>query len=287
METMTAIDLPRGVSDDTLHRVGRVALVTQGALYFVIGLLTLQVAAGDFSAKPSQRGAIETIARQPFGRALLVVLLVGLVAHALWRLALAIRGEADSGAGASTNDAKDDAKETVKRLANVGRAAIYVGFALVAWRIIVHHSSGGDDTTRRSTARVLTWPGGSWLLMLVGLALLGAGLWNMSKVITAKFMEHLDLSGVDERRRQLVDVLGRVGYFCRGVVYCLVAWFLIMAARQHDAGESRGLDDSLRELKLHRYGTYVLVVLAVGMVGFGLYRMLDARYRKQEEMTYS
>jgi hypothetical protein len=266
--------------------VGRVALVTQGALYVVIGLLTLQVAAGDYSAKPSQRGAIETIARQPFGRALLVILLVGLVAHALWRLALAIRGEADSAADDS-NDAKDDAKETVKRLANVGRAAIYVGFALAAWRILVHHPSGGDDATQRSTARVMEWPGGSWLLLLVGLALAAAGIWNMSKVVTAKFMEHLDVSGLDERHRRTVDALGRVGYFCRGVVYCLVAWFLIVAARQHDAGESRGLDDSLRELKLHSYGTYVLVGLAIGMLGFGLFRMLDARYRKQEEMTYS
>ena len=85
-----------GSDDDRVETMGRVALATQGLLYVIMGVLALQVAVGDQSAEPSQRGALEAVVRQPFGKALLVVVLVGLVAHALWRIVLAVRGEPGS-----------------------------------------------------------------------------------------------------------------------------------------------------------------------------------------------
>lgn len=272
----TTVDLDRHV-EPVLDRVGRIALVTQGVLYLLIGFLALELAAGHNAAKPSQRGALETVAHQPMGRVLLAVLLVGLLAHAGWRLALAARGEPGP---------DEDSQGVAKRVANVGRAAIYLGFAWVALKLLLLQPAGDGDTQRRSTARILAWPGGTWVLLAVGLAVAGAGLWNLSKIVKPRFMDHLDRSRMDEGRTRLVETLGRIGYGGRGMAYLLVSSFLVAAARQHDAGESRGLDDSMHALKQTSYGDWALVALAVALFVFGVYRIFDARYRKESETTY-
>ena len=135
---MTTATLRVGGSGDRVETVGRVALATQGLLYVIMGVLALQVAAGDHGAEPSQRGALEAVVRQPFGKALLVVVLVGLVAHALWRIVLAIRGEPGP---------DDDAGSLAKRLGNVGRAAIYIGFIVAGVKLL---SDAGSSSSGRS-----------------------------------------------------------------------------------------------------------------------------------------
>lgn len=266
-------------ADDVMVKAGRVALATQGVLYLIIGALALDLARGDRGEEASQRGALEAAARQPFGRWLLVVLLVGLVATAGWRIALAIRGEPGS---------DDDGSSVLKRLANVGRAAIYVGLAVAATQILLRSGdSSGGDTEKKSTAAVLDWPAGRWIVIAAGLGVIAAGLWNISKVVTAKFLENLDLSQLDEGRRRAVEITGRIGYPARGVAFGLVGWFLVKAGLEHDPNESRGLDQSLQELADAGHGALVLTLLALGMALFGAYRLCDARFRKPSEITHS
>lgn len=270
--------------NEQVVRMGRVAIATQGLLYGVVGLLAVQVASGKRGAKPSQRGALESVARQPFGRVLLVVVVVGLVAHATWRAVLAARGEPGD---------DEDGKSVAKRIANAGRAAIYLGLTVAAGRILTGSggsggSGGGDGSAeKKSTSIVLSWPGGKWLVIAAGLGIIGVGVWNGRRGITRSFLKALDTASIDEAKRRTVEILGAVGYLARAVAFSLVGWFLITAGRQHDANQTRGLDGALRELAAASYGPFLLTVLAVGMVLFGAYRVLDAILRRPSEITHA
>jgi hypothetical protein len=277
---VTTVLAPVRTTTGLTERLGRVALATQGVLYLVVGFLALSLALGDHSGgeEASQRGAIESVARQPFGRVLVGVLLAGLLAHAAWRLLLAARGEPGTDV---------DGTSIAKRAANLGRAAIYVSLSLLAFRLLTSSGGGDGRSEQESTARVLDWPAGQWLVVGGGLAIIAAGLWHMSKVGTATFLEDLDLGGLTERTRQAVEVSGRVGYFARGAAFGLVGWFLLQAGIQHDPSESRGLDESLRELLARPHGPWLLGLLALGMVLFGSYRLLDARFRKPSEVVHA
>ena len=161
-----------------MEALGRVALCTQGLLYVVVGVLALQVAFGDNDSgkEASQDGALAAIARQPFGKVLLIVMIVGLLAYALWRLGLAVRGDPDP---------DEDGKSAAKRVANVGRAAIYAGFIWFAVQIVSGSKSsttkssgsggGGGDSKQKSTAIVLDWPAGRWIVVAAGLVVAGGG----------------------------------------------------------------------------------------------------------------
>jgi hypothetical protein len=277
---VTTVLAPVRTTTDLTERLGRVALATQGVLYLVVGVIAGSLALGDHGGdkEASQRGAIESVARQPFGRVLLVVLLAGLVAHSAWRVLLAVRGEPGP---------DDDGKSIAKRAANLGRGAIYLSLSLLAFRLLTTSSGGDSSTEKESTARVLDWPAGQWLVIVAGLAIIAVGLWHMSKVVTAAFLEDLDLGGLTGGTRRAVEVSGRVGYAARGAAFGLVGWFLLVAGVQHDPSESRGLDESLRELLGRPHGPWLLGLLALGLVLFGSYRLLDSRFRKPSAIVHA
>jgi hypothetical protein len=275
---VTRDDLPDAEDlDPHAERTGRIALATQGLLYLLLGVLALEVAGGDRSARPSQRGALATVARQPFGRLLLIVVTAGLAAHALWRLWLAAVGEPGPG---------DDAKSAAKRAANLGRAAIYVGLVASGVRLIARSGGGSDgQAPRKATTTVLGWPGGPWLVVIAGLVLVAAGAWNARRAVTRSFADDLDPSRGGWLGRRWACRLGVAGYLARGFAFGLVGWFLVDAGRQHDPGESQGLDGSLRQLTAARFGPAALVAVAVGLACFGLFRGAEAWMRREGAVT--
>lgn len=275
---------------EAIVRAGRVAIGTQGVLYVILGLLAVQVAFGHGGAKASQRGAIEAVARQPLGRVLLVFVAIGVACHAAWRLLLAWRGEPG---------ADDDGKSVAKRAANVGRALIYSSFTVAAVSLAISGGGSSADASggaggpgsgskeQQSTAFVLSWPAGRWLVIAVGLGIIGGGLWNVKRAVTRSFLDKLDCTSVTDNRERVVEIVGVVGYLARAFCYALVGWFLINAGWQHDSSETQGLDGALHEFATTSYGTWLLSLLAVGLVLFGLFRIVDGLLRKPTEIAYA
>ena len=79
--------------------------------------------------------------------------------------------------------------------------------------------------------------------------------------------------------RRAAAVLGVVGQSARGLVFVIVGGFVLSAALADDASRSKGLDASLRTLAAQRFGAILLSVVALGFLAFGLYSLVDARYR--------
>ena len=264
--------------DRHVERLGRVAVATQGLVYLVVGLLAAEVAGGDRNAKASQQGAIQSVARQPLGHLLLIGLAVGLASHAAWRAVLAIRGE----------PGQEDGSSVAKRIGNVGRAVVYASLTFAAVRILSESGSaggGGDRQAARSTSIALGLPGGRLLVVVAGAAVIGAGLWNGYRGVTRHFVRSLDLSSLDDGRRHLVELLGTAGYLARAVAFSLVGWFLLASGLHRDPRQTRGLDGALHELAGTSKGPVLLLVVALGLVMFGVYRMLDAVYRRSDKLT--
>ncbi|MEY2448790.1 MAG: hypothetical protein QOH79_2266 [Acidimicrobiaceae bacterium] len=255
--------------------VGRIGLATQGVLYAVVALLALQVASGRVNDRADQRGAIEAVANQSFGRLLLFVLTIGLAFHCAWRLLLAYRGD----------PGEDDAKEWMKRAGHFGRALIYGGFTLTAAKVLLDADTGSGNERQKAASKALDFPGGGLLLIVVGIAVIGTGLWHASKLFTQSFTDDLGLDRCSDGLRKIVTVLGSIGYAARGIVFVLVGWFLVQAGIDQDPNESAGLDFALKRLANSEHGPGTLRLLAMGLLVFGVYRVVDACVRKREEVA--
>jgi len=66
----------------------------------------------------------------------------------------------------------------------------------------------------------------------------------------------------------------------RGVVFGIIGFFLVQAALNSNANEARGLSGALRALEQQSYGQWVLGIVALGLIAYGFYMLVLARYRR-------
>ncbi len=256
-------------------RLARCGYATKGAIYLLIGLLAAKAAAGAGGGKTTDNtGAIETLYQQPFGRFLVSIVATGLFAYALWLFVAAIFDMVRKGT---------EAKGVVARLVFAIVACSYIALAVLALRLVLHRSGGGkssDTKTQDWTARLLAHPGGVFLVVLAGLIVLGVAGFFVFQAITARFREKLDLAGAHAAERRWVVPLGRCGYAALGVVNAIIGIFLMIAAVRHNAGAAKGVGGALAEITQRPYGTWLLGIVALGLIAYGAYSLVEARYRQ-------
>ena len=254
-----------------VERLARLGYVSRGIVYVVVGALAVQAALGWGGKTTTTEGALATIARQPFGRVLLLVLALGLAGYALWRFVQGIVDPERKGT---------DAKGLVKRSAYVISGLLYTGLALTAIQILRGTARAGNDSPQDWTERLLAQPFGRWLVAAVGLAIIGVGINALYIAWKEKFRDKLKLSEMRPAEQEWATRIGKIGLAARAVVSGLIGSFLIQAALQADPNEARGLDGALKVLAQQPYGKWLLGVVAAGLAAYGLYSFVEARYRR-------
>jgi Domain of Unknown Function (DUF1206) len=253
-----------------MERLARLGYATEGAMYTLIGLLAAGVAFGSGGHATGQRGALEIVAGSPFGGALVGLIALGFLGYALWRGLQAIADPDGEGT---------DVKALGKRAGYGVSALVYAGLAFSAVGLILGSASRGGRTPDDWTALLLSWPLGRVLVVCVGIAVVGLGLRELYQAYKARFLEHLELDEMGERARRWTERWGRLGIAARGLVFGVVGTFLIRAALEHDPQEARGLGGALQTLARQPLGSWLLSVVALGLVAYGLFMLSVARYR--------
>jgi Domain of Unknown Function (DUF1206) len=254
----------------------RAGLIAKGFSYGLVGALAAALAFGAGGKATSRQGALATVADEPGGAVLLGVLALGFTAYAIWRFvqAFAEREEED--------DAAAEAKKWGKRAGYVGRGFIYAALAVTTTSLLTSSGRGSEsqnEQARETTATILEWPGGRWLVGLAGAAIIGAGAWNIYRALTRKFEDHWRTGEMSESERTWGSRAGAAGHLARGIVFGLIGIFIAKAALEYDPSDAIGLDGALQKLLDTTHGPYLLGVTAVGLICYGLYCLVDARYR--------
>ncbi|MGW7349134.1 DUF1206 domain-containing protein [Streptomyces sp. NPDC054854] len=248
----------------------RSGLVARGVLYALIGLLALRVAFGGGGQEADRQGALQELAGKPFGVVLIWAVGIGLVGMMLWRLSEAVFGAAGPDGGKAT-----------KRLASAGRTVFY---AVVAFSVLSFAAGGGgssgDQQSRDVTAKALDLPAGQWLVGAAGLGIAVAGAVIAVQAIRRSFLKHLSMNGVSQGLRKAVTFIGVAGGAARGAVFTAVGGFIVYAAVRYDPAQAKGTDDTLRAFTQTAAGPWLLVVVAVGLMLFGVFSWAMARWRE-------
>jgi hypothetical protein len=254
-----------------LEWLARAGLVARGVIYGIIGVLAVKVAFGGGGKTTDQQGALKSMAGEPFGKILLVVLAIGLFGYALWRLVRAAIGH-----GPETGD--DDAKD---RISGVVSGIAYGALCVTAVKILIGAgSSSSSSKTEKATGGVLGWPGGRYLVIVAGLVVIGVAADQAIKGISQRFREDSKTERMGDGMDQAFSAVGVIGYVARAVVFALIGWFVIKAAIDFDPDKAVGLDQALAKLSGSTFGPAVLGIVAAGLIAFACYSVLDARYRR-------
>jgi uncharacterized protein DUF1206 len=264
----------RAGNSDALENLARVGLVAYGVVHLLIAWLALQLAWGvGGSESADQSGALSTLAEQPLGKPLLWVVAVGMIALAVWQAAETLRWR--SGLSASGDTRKKAVKKIGKSLV---KAVVYLALAVLAIRFATGGGQSSSSSQQQQTAGVFGWPAGRWIVGLVGLVVIGVGVYHVYKGVSKKFLKQIDLGQAPPRTRSLVEKLGLAGFPGKGVALGLVGGLLVYAAVTYDPAKASGLDGALRTVLDAPFGRVLLTLVALGIAAFGAFCLVRARY---------
>jgi hypothetical protein len=249
--------------------LARAGFVARGLIYGLIGILAIKLAFGAGGKTTDQAGALETIAQQPFGKVLLILVAIGLVGYALWRLIHALIGH-----GPENSDS------TFDRVAALGSGIVYAGLCAVAIEILLGSRGSSSGSTHKTTAGVFAWPAGTWLVGIAGAILIGIALYQGYRGLSKDFLKDSKTEEMSPSVRSWIKWIGIFGHLARMVVFGLVGAFLIKAAIDFNPNKAVGLDGALAKLAHNSYGPFLLGLVAAGLIAFGIYSLTDARYRR-------
>lgn len=248
-----------------VERAARAGYVAHGIIYLLVALLAAR-AALDRRTPAGAREAMTEVDRQPGGDWLLLLLAVGMAGFAVWRVVQAAVDPERKGTGA---------KGIVLRGRYLVTGAIYAGLAWSAFRL----GTGGDGghsgwhvTQLSPLARVVV--GG------VALGFIGYALYQLYRAYSVDLDDQLDLSRLSPRARSWAVGAARAGIAARGVVFGVTGVLLGKLAQRRPEPESPGIQGALRMLQEQPFGKYLLLAVAVGLAGYGVYELLRARYRR-------
>jgi hypothetical protein len=259
----------RAATSVPVRVLARAGLAARGVLYVIIGWIAVEVAFGHSRQQADQTGALHSLAETPVGGVLLWLLSIGFIGMALWRLSEAVYGAPGA-----------DGRKATSRVAALGKAVVAgviadgaITFALGAGS---HQSS--DTQSVDLTATLMRHAGGRVLVVLIGLALAGGGLFLAYRAWRKEFLRELALGPLRTGARRVVQWLGEFGGIARGIVFVTAGVFLVVAAVEARPQQAKGLDSSLRALAATPLGPWLLALVALGLIMFGAFSCCQARW---------
>lgn len=253
-----------------IRRLVRLGHAAKGVIYLLVGSLALQLAIGDGGRITDKQGVLGEILRSPFGTPMLAMIGIGLLAYALWEITEALVAPA----------AGQGLKATLARTLDVVKALMYGGIGWQAMRIV----TGVGQTRSRSpegyASDVMQLPFGDWALVLIGLGIAIFGGYQVWLAAQSRFDDDMDQQHLRREGMGWVIHIGRAGIAGRGVVFVMMGVLLTRAGLERRPSEAGGMADSLTALLSQPFGAVLLGAAAAGLVCYGVWQILHARYAR-------
>lgn len=257
-----------------VKRFARLGLAAKGVVYCLVGVLAFMAAfeiGGQSERDLDKRGVFRFILEQPFGQVLLALVAIGLVCYTLWRFTQAFLDNEHEGT---------DAQGIGRRLGYAFSGLVYGFLSYGSFRMVLgsRGSQGGGISRQTLVREVLQKPFGQWLIGLVGLCIIGVGLYQIYRALSGKYLKKVQTAAIKSELKELIIRSGKIGYIARGIVWGLIGYLFIKAAMAANASEAGGSNRAFAFLENASYGSFLLGAVAVGLFCYGMFMFVRARY---------
>ncbi len=259
----------RTANSTWLEHLTRGGLVGYGIIHLLFAWLILQIAFDCSSTDGDQSGALHRLVEEPFGTFLVVAIVIGLIAMTIWQVLEAAVG----------HRAERGRHRLYERIVSAGRAAFYLYFCWTGIKVLRGKKASSADTQQKASEDLMASTGGRFFVAFAGIAIAAIGVGLVIYGVQKKFEKHLKTSRMTAQMRRISQRLGVTGYVAKGAAYGIAGILFLIAAVQYDPDKARGLDATLNVLSQQAYGRWLLALTAVGIAAYGLFSIVQSRYR--------
>lgn len=256
-----------------ITRFARIGLIAKGIVYCLVGTLAFMAAfeiGGRSEEEAGKSGVFRFILEQPYGKVLLGLVAIGMLCYTLWRFIQAI---------GDTEEKGNDAKGIGRRIGYAFSGTVYGALAFTAAQLLLGNASGNDSSDSRQTLarELLSQPFGQWLLGAVAVGTMAMGVYQFYRTLSGRYRKKVQASRLKSEMQNTLLRAGKVGYIARGFVWLIIGYLLLRAALKSDFKEAGSSSQAFQFLEQGSYGSYLLGILALGLVCYGVFMFVRAK----------
>lgn len=253
--------------------IARAGLTAKGIVYVLLGALAVMAAfgiSGKSAKNTSKSGVFDFIHDQPAGVLLLWIIIAGLVCYVIWRMIQAFSDSEKKG---------DDPKGLAVRGRYLFSGLVYASVAFSAFKMAAYHKKDSGDRSQEAVQEMLSQPLGQWLVGFSAAILLAVGIYQIYYGLSEKYRKHVN-KHVPAAAKGYLLTAGKLGYIARGVVWLLFSYLFIQAALSANSKEAGDTSKAFGMLTQNSYGPYLLVAIGIGLILYGVFNFIRARYEE-------
>ena len=259
------------------QRLAQAGLVSKGIVYCLIGLMAFMAAfeiGGQSSSGADKEGVFQFV-ENTGGKFLLGLIVLGLLCYCIWRFAEAFRVKKKN---------EGELKRTGKRVRYIFSGLVYLTVCYAALRLLLHNDSGsGGNSFQTVIGELLNKPFGQVLAGLFAAFVAGTGIYQIWYGLSEKYKKHTGGFGRGEASGKLLSA-GKIGYVARGIVWLIISYFLFMAAFHANSSEAGDTSKAFQFLENGPFGSILLGAVGAGLICYGLFNFIRARYENFNNM---
>lgn len=253
----------------TLQKIFTAGYTAKGIVYVLIGIFAIATVLGAARSTNGPKAVIDWIGTNAFGQTLLGLIGTGLLAYCAWRWFRAVKDPGNDANGKSG---------AVKRIGWFFSGTAYGVLSLYTFKKVFGNGGSGGTDKQDVIARLLEQSWGQAVVVVIGVVVAGVGAYQLFRGVTDRHMEGVKGQHLGEKEEKVYRRAGRAGLAARAVVYGIIAWFLLRAGMMDDASQFGGISDALSHLRDYPLGAILLGVVGAGLLAYGLFMFVRARY---------
>ena len=211
-----------------IRPLARAGYAARGFVYLIVGVFAVLAAFG-ISSETDTEGALLKVLRQPFGTALVWLMIDGLVGFVIWRVVQTVY------------DADGHGRRALGLAVRAGLLASAFTYATLALYSLslIGVSSGGSNGEPAVARAIETTVGTRWVALLLGLVLAGTAIAHWWKAASGKYEKRF---AANEQAMAFIHPVSMIGLTARGFVFAVIAvLFFVRFLRADRGGEPPGL----------------------------------------------
>ena len=254
-----------------LKNIARTGLVAKGVIYAIVGILTFMAAFNMGGQKAGKLQVIDFLEKQTFGKVILIIIAIGLLCYAFWRLTQAIKDPENIG---------KDKKGKAKRAGYFVTGLIYLGLGVIAFLDAINTANSSSGSSGKNSS-FLASDIGLIVLGVIGIILVGVGIYQFTRIKEDKFEKKFSVKALsEEKRKKTIYNSAYFGLASRGVIFLILGFFSIKAGFTSDPDKIKTTPEVFSFIEDSSYGSWLLGVVAAGLIAYAIYTFMLAKYRR-------